>query len=360
MPPARERWRYMGGHLTFISRDKRRRLITNLPKTRGPNRLRSSMSKKLHFHAASFVKHDWKAKTQTRAQPMGNKKKPGLKKKAARPDDLSAPAYLLEISESDEKALDFNELTHEFDRTLDLLEPILIPTQEDIDRMSVLVSLGLKDDHFWWYFVYAKSDSYRELVEEYNQSRAAAGLLIPDQQAPELKNSHVAVIRRGMSEKRISTGFLKSWGALEMLSGLYCALVQLGKSEEQESRRKFKAGLTDSRIGHQVWYARWLLANTKDVKKDRGTAEGKLAKICAGMVKGRRQLAGEGPWDSHWFGKLLGASGVDLKDRLTRLSETKIRRLADHGRITADLLPPLNESAFIVATPRGGVTSSKK
>jgi hypothetical protein len=292
---------------------------------------------------------------------MENKKRPKPRTKAPGRDEPSpTPAYIIDMLKAEQESLDFDELKREFKSMWHSLGPILIPTQEEMDEMFVRKSLGLKsryDNLFWWYALHGTSDAYRGLVEDYNTSLAWAGLLGEDQQGPTPESSHVAVISSGLSKGKISTRFIKAWGALGMLSGLYIALIQLGKEEEARSRGDFTAGVKSSNIGQRVWYARWLLANIKDVKKDRGTAEGKLAKICAGMVKGRRRLADEGPWDSHWFGKLLGASGVDLKDRLTRLSESQIRRLADHGRITADLLPPLNESAFIVATPRGGVTS---
>ena len=107
---------------------------------------------------------------------------------------------------------------------LDLLEPILIPTQEQIDEMSVLASLKLPsryDGSFWWYYVYATSEGYRQLVEAYNESIASAGVLPlimdpdrpgpPAQQGSEAEHSHGAVIRRGIAEKRISTSFLKAW-----------------------------------------------------------------------------------------------------------------------------------------------------
>lgn len=295
---------------------------------------------------------------------MGIKKKPGAKTEMPVQDD--PPDYMPKIVDSEESEPDFAELEHAFRRKLDLLQPIFIPSTEQIDEMSVRTSLGLKskyDESFWWYYAYATSESYRELVGEYNDRIAALGVpplvLDPDRPAQVLtqrssaeEHCHVALIRRGIAEKRISTEFVNAWGRLNLAAGLYHALIHLGKSEEVESRRKFKAGLKSDTIGQRVWYARWLLAHTNNFGKDRGIAEGVLVEICFDMCKARRHLASGGPWKGDWFGKLLGKKNRDeLSESFVRIREPEIRRLAGHTRITNDLLPPLVKGAFSPNNP---------
>jgi hypothetical protein len=284
---------------------------------------------------------------------MGNKKRKKPLAKAPGQDSIasSMPGYLIDTYKEEEKSLDFNKLREEFAQTLALLEPIRIPTQDEIDEFFVLKSIGQASryDPFWWFAYNARSPGYCELVEEYNESIRSAGLL-PGDQSSEFEYSAVAVVRRSLEEERISTGFVKAWGSLHLIIGRYYSVLQLAEEEESRFRAETRAALKSSIIGQRVWYSRWLLANTADFKKDKDEAINSLLTICVGMAKGKLRLAEPGPWSADWFKKLLDEKHRNLRDRFTRLTETEIRRLANHGRITADILPPLDEAAFPAAS----------
>ncbi len=86
---------------------------------------------------------------------MGNKKSPKPRTKAQGRDEPSpTPAYIINIWKAEQESLDFDKLKRESKSTWHSLEPILIPTQEDMDELFVRKSLGLKSrypDWFWWY-----------------------------------------------------------------------------------------------------------------------------------------------------------------------------------------------------------------
>jgi hypothetical protein len=121
--------------------------------------------------------------------------------------------------------------------------------------------------------------------------------------------------------------------------------------------QKLNSGIKSASKSQHVWYARWLLKHISDIKRDREEIEAHLAILCKELVSGKRALPPDALWPRDWFDKLLskpkksesrtiGKNSPQLIDRLTRLSEGGLKKLAYHKYITADLLPPLNADKF--------------
>jgi hypothetical protein len=272
------------------------------------------------------------------------------------------PQYIIDRLKQEKATLDFDALSARLVRIVAEIEPIKIPSQEMWEGLLVQASLGLPFDYpyYWALHFYKGSDEFRRRVEEFNTAVESSGLVqLARGEKPDFA-SPAAVIRRGIAKTRMSSAFIDAWFRLGMLYGELSALRALNEG----MAHTFKGAVTETTIGQRVWYARCLVANTNLLEKERHDAEFDLAEICEDIVNDRRKLPSNWIWNEDWFRKLLppekkaqkdkaqvqvkekGVEAGLLADRLTRLSNDEIRRLAGHTCITADLLPPLVLSEF--------------
>jgi hypothetical protein len=229
------------------------------------------------------------------------------------------------------------------------------------EGLLVRASLGLPFDYpyFWALHFYKGSDEFRRQVDEFNKAVESSGLVqLACGREPDF-DSDAAVIRHGIANTRMYVVCVHR--RLVSMGMLYGRLSEL-RATNDGMAHTFKGAVAEAKIGQRVWYARWLLANTNPLEKERRDAEFDLAEICNDIDRGRRKLPSNWIWKESWFRKLLPpkkaarkdkaqfqVKGVEaglLADRLTRLSNDEIRRLAGHRCITADLLPPLVSSEF--------------
>jgi len=278
------------------------------------------------------------------------------------PDERAMPAHVVEWFAQREGSVDFSSLRTRLHEQVTEVEPIRIPSRQMWEALQVQTSLGLPFDYayYWALHFYRAPEKFRKRVEEFNTAVEHSGLThLARDEEPDL-TTPASIVRRGISEARLSTAFIDSWFVLGELQGRLCEL----QGANEEMAHLLKVGADEAVIGQRVWYARWLLANAKPLEEKRGDAESDLADLCHDIVRRGRKLPNGWAWKQHWFRKLLprkeegsnggqqfkatqrGARAGLLANRFTRLSNDRVRELAAHPCITADMLPPLMASEF--------------
>lgn len=278
------------------------------------------------------------------------------------PDERAMPAHIVEWFAQRERSVDFDSLRAQLHDFVTEIQPIKIPSRQIWEALQVQASLGLPFDYayYWALHFYRVPEKFRKRVEEFNTAVERSGLthlardMEPDVTTP------ASIVRRGISEARLSTALIDSWFVFGELQGRLCEL----RGANEEMAHLLKVGADEAVIGQRVWYARWLIAHGNPLEDGRKDAESNLADLCRDIVQRRRQLPDEWVWKLDWFKKLLpreekasegspqfkviqrGARAGLLASRCTRLSNDEVRKLAAHPCITADMLPPLVASEF--------------
>ena len=241
------------------------------------------------------------------------------------------------------------------------IEPIRLPSREMWEAMQVQKSLRLPFDfaYYWGLHAYLGNRRLLKRIEEYNQAIEDADIASLARGEEPAAHSDAAMIQRGIREQRISQAFLDAWFHLGML---FRQLIEL-RSANVEQAHTFENAAAETVIGQRVWYARWMATNSGELLERRDDTEADLADLCRAIVTERRRLPADWRWKAPWFARLLpvekdaqrgslvkprerGADKGLLGSRFTRLTVLRVRALAAHKSITADLLPPLTMSAF--------------
>jgi hypothetical protein len=278
------------------------------------------------------------------------------------PDGRAMPAHIVEWFAQRDGSLDFSTLRARLHELVTEIEPIRIPSRQMWEALQVQKSLGLPFDYayYWALHFYRAPEKFRKRVEEFNTAVEHSGLLhLARDEEPDV-NTLASIIRRGISEARISTAFIESWFKLGELDRQLREL----QAANEEMAHLLKVGADEAVIGQRVWYARWLLANANPLEEERRDAESDLADLCRDILRGTRKVPNGWALKQDWFRKLLpsnvskvevdlqikvmekGAERGLLANRFTRLSNDTVRELAAHPCITADMLPPLMASEF--------------
>jgi hypothetical protein len=147
------------------------------------------------------------------------------------------------------------------------IEPIKIPSRERWEGLMVSASLKLPFDYsyFWALHFYRAPENFWRRVEEFNAAVESSGLIqLAHGKEPEF-TLPAAIIKRGISDAKISTVFIESWFHLSMLYGRLCEL----RESNEEFASLLAAGAPQATIGQRVWFARWLIANSYSLERDR-------------------------------------------------------------------------------------------
>jgi hypothetical protein len=147
-------------------------------------------------------------------------------------DERAMPAHIVEWFAQRDGSLDFSSLRARLHELVTEVEPIRIPSRQMWEALQVQTSLGLPFDYayYWALHFYRAPEKFRTRVEEFNTTVEHSGLphlardMEPDVTTP------ASIIRRGISEGRISTAFIYSWFVLGELYGQLCELR--GANEE--------------------------------------------------------------------------------------------------------------------------------
>jgi hypothetical protein len=260
--------------------------------------------------------------------------------------------------------VDFADLREELQQIATGIEPIVIPSDEEWEFILYMESIKQKwpsDIPYWWLHDYPSSEAHRARVKALNKDIERSGIREVATGATPTEGCPAWVVLRATEKQVLSSAFIDPWAALNILLGRLLELRELGPSSKAHWKG-VKSAASNSTVGQHVWYARWVLKYARDLEGDRVEANDGIESLCRDVVSKSRGLPQESNWDREWFKKMLKRSkgsgpegkvpyaGYDkgLADRLTRMNAEKLKRLAGHKWITADLLPPLDVDAYPV------------
>jgi hypothetical protein len=219
------------------------------------------------------------------------------------PDERAMPAHVDEWFAQRDASVDFSSLRARLHELVTEIEPIRIPSRQMWEALQVQTSLGLPFDYayYWALHFYRAPEKFRKRVEEFNTAVEHSGLLhLARDEEPDV-NTPASIIRRGISEARISTAFIESWFKLGELDRQLWEL----RAANEEMAHLLKVGADEAVIGQRVWYARWLLANANPLEEERRDAESDLADLCRDILRGTRKVPNGWALKQDWFRKLL-------------------------------------------------------
>jgi hypothetical protein len=250
------------------------------------------------------------------------------------------------------RTVDFDDLREELRQLTIGLEPINLPTDEEWQLILYMESIGQtwgSGHPYWWGHEYPSTNDYRARVKEFNKEIERSGIHDWARGVMIREGCPVWVVSKAIEEQKLSSALIDAWATLNILMGRLFELREFQVSASKVHRKTVASAARNARLGQHIWYAHWVLKHAPHLEDDRATADEGIQILCCEIVSKSRELPQEWKWDRKWFRKLLGGSGNDLIDRLTRMNAERLKRLAGHKKITADLLPPLDAAAYPTA-----------
>ncbi len=266
------------------------------------------------------------------------------------PERHELPEYLKQWRLNKDVDLDFDDLRRQFEWLKFSVKAVVLPPVELMTALLAARSTNskLKDEQgLWNYYDFPGNVNYELQIEEFNAHLKASGLPALVNGMPLDDSTWAAIIARGLERRRLSTAFLEAWAQLHVLAWRHAVIV----AAQEDISMKFEKGRSDAAkqttVAQHVWYARWVLKNTSDFDDDRPEADYRFVKMCTSIALGRRASPNDKHWPPEWFKKLLrkehgpvGPNKHTLLERLSRLSENQLRKLAE-TKIPDHVLPPL-------------------
>jgi hypothetical protein len=209
-------------------------------------------------------------------------------------------------------------------------------------------------DPYWWDHEYPSTNDYRARVKEFNKEVKRSGIHGWARGVVIREGCPIWVVSKAIQEQKLSSAFIDAWATLNILMGRLFELREFQVSASKVHSKTVASAARNATLGQHIWYAHWVLEHAPHLEDDRAAADEGIQTLCCEIVSKSRELPQERKWDRKWFRKLLAESSNELVDRLTRMNAEKLKRLAGHKRITADLLPPLDDAAY----PRASGASS--